>query len=1719
VLEQLHGGGTVSLRFAVVVALVGAAACGSPSELPVQTKVLDGETVTNGSFEQNYTGWTVSHNPNEPGIAIWGIATNGETIEPGTGETDFATNTQVGYDDEPFTYVATDGNQVAYIEENGPADHRMFQDITVPNCQAVVRWDIAYIAETSLSSEEFLALNIRDLSDNILATPFETTSASPQQIPTMTEQVTDISSFAGQTVRLDFEAQIQIAPFQIAFDNIRVVCKGLSPTPSALAFGNVPVGSFANQTTTITNESSSTISLGQLTTSPAGSTFAVTGEPSLPDAIAPGGSAQVTVTFAPSGVGSASGTLTLSSDDPNGNTVIPLTGTGLGASLSVSPTSLTFPTTQVNDTSPTQPVTIQNVGGASLTVSSISVPSPFIATASTPFTLEAGGSATFDVAFSPNVAGTANATLVVESTDGEIVNVACTGSGAAAAIALSPSSVGYAAQAVGTQSATQPIIVNNTGVGAITLQTIAATAPFVVVNQPTLPTTLPAGGSAEIDVAFAPTANGLASGALTIGTLEAGSASASLTGTGIAPVISAAISSFGNQHVDTTGTQLLVITNNGTAPLDISGLTTAAPFSVTTTTATIGVGSAQSFPVSFTPTQVGTGSGTVTVTSDDPVTPSLAVPVTGTGTIGIVQFSPGSLGFGNQRTGTVSSLPVTITNIGTGNLDISSAGVAGGPFSGALGATVVAPGSAAQMTVTFQPSVDGAASTTLSVISDSPTSPDTMTVTGTGVEPIATPSVTSVSFGNQRVGTTSSPAQTVTVRNTGTAALTISSFGTTGPFSTTGPSMPVVLAIGQSAQFSTAFSPTATGTANGALSIGTNATTSPSIALSGTGTAPAIAASPTSLGFGNQRLDTTSSSQTVTVTNTGTASLAITGATPPAGFVVTPPSAFPIHVLPNATAAFGVAFAPTTLGAASAAVVFASDAGTASATVTGTGVQAVASMSPTSQDFGSVRIGSTSAAQALSIVNTGNDSFTVTGITVPAPFVLVTGPSLPASVAGGASLPVSVELAPTAVGSAAGLLSVSTDAGFVSATLTGQGVASAIAASLDPIQYGTVSVNTTSTLALQLSNPGTAPLTISKLQLGGANAGDFALTPQPSLPATVPVGDALTVDVAFTPTALGDRSAQLVAVSDALGSSSLSIGLDGRGIGAHAVLSPASLDFGSTIVGSASPPLAVTIANTGDDQLVVSAIVLGGANGGDFTESQALPLVIPAGSASPIAFQFAPTAGGERTATATFQTSDPFAPTSTLSLVGGGQTPTIVATPADVAFGPVRVGSDASLPLVLSNQGSGSLTITALSLAGSNADFTLAPVTLPISVAPNGSTTLQVSYAPTAIASEAATLSVTSDDPVNGTLAVPVSGIGVSPAVTVTPSALDFGGELVGRASAPRQVTIQNTGTGTMSVTSLGFSGAQSAVFLLVNPPNLPATISAGSQLVLSATVAPSMVGADGADLAIATNITGATAATVHMTVVGISTALAVSPTSLDFGTAHAGSATKAQTITLSNLSSDAITLTDGVVIGMTPTDFTIGAIAGTLAAGSSATATVTYDPAAAANSAATIDFGTSDPTIPDAQVAVTGRSVSTFLAANATKLAFGAIEVGGESGAHLVTIENITTAPLAIAGISAADPQFAVDSTGVPATLAAGATAQFGVTFAPTREGSAASTLAITLTGASSPELAIALTGEGADRPSVGGCSAGGDARSLAGLVALGLALLRRRRRSPRAR
>ncbi|HKD49574.1 MAG TPA: choice-of-anchor D domain-containing protein [Candidatus Acidoferrum sp.] len=132
----------------------------------------------------------------------------------------------------------------------------------------------------------------------------------------------------------------------------------------------------------------------------------------------------------------------------------------------------------------------------------------------------------------------------------------------------------------------------------------------------------------------------------------------------------------------------------------------------------------------------------------------------------------------------------------------------------------------------------------ISIVSNSPTSPTSVSLSGSAVAASYTLSVspTSLSFGKVTVGT-SSPADMVTVTNTGNASVTLSSITQSGPgYLLSGGAAPVTLAPSQKLTLSVTFDPTAAGSVSGSISIVSNATGSPAVvSLSGTGVVHSVA--------------------------------------------------------------------------------------------------------------------------------------------------------------------------------------------------------------------------------------------------------------------------------------------------------------------------------------------------------------------------------------------------------------------------------------------------------------------------------------------------------------------------------------------------------------------------------------------------------------------------------------------------------------------------------------------------------------------------------------------------------------------------------------------------------------------------------------------------------------------------------------------------------------
>ena len=198
---------------------------------------------------------------------------------------------------------------------------------------------------------------------------------------------------------------------------------------------------------------------------------------------------------------------------------------------------------------------------------------------------------------------------------------------------------------------------------------------------------------------------------------------------------------------------------------------------------------------------------------------------------------PTVLSFGNQALGTTSApKPVSLTNSGLAPLSITSITTSGSYAQTNNCVSPLAAAASCTINVTFTPppTVAGGQSGTLTIVDNAAGSPHTVALSGVGVGPVAVLSSTSLVFATQRVGTTSAP-KLVNLSNIGNAAMTISSITASGNFAQTN-NCPSSLAGRSYCTLSVTFTPTATGTRTGAITIVDNAAGSPqTVALSGTG--------------------------------------------------------------------------------------------------------------------------------------------------------------------------------------------------------------------------------------------------------------------------------------------------------------------------------------------------------------------------------------------------------------------------------------------------------------------------------------------------------------------------------------------------------------------------------------------------------------------------------------------------------------------------------------------------------------------------------------------------------------------------------------------------------------------------------------------------------------------------------------------------------------------
>jgi P pilus assembly chaperone PapD len=289
-------------------------------------------------------------------------------------------------------------------------------------------------------------------------------------------------------------------------------------------------------------------------------------------------------------------------------------------------------------------------------------------------------------------------------------------------------------------------------------------------------------------------------------------------------------------------------------------------------------------------------------------------------------------------------------------------------------------------------------------------------------------------------------------------------------------------------------------------------------------------------------------------------------------------------------------------------------------------------------------------------------------------------------------------------------------------------------------------------------------------------------------------------------------------------------------------VSPASLAFGTVDVG-ASGSANLTVSNGGTATLNVTAV---SRCGGTSTEFSAAPtsFSVAAGGRTTVVVTYAPTAAGADSGCLALANNSS-TPNVQVNVSGTGQAvvaaaPRIAVSATSLAFGTVTVGSSANQTTIVSNAGDADLVGSSVArCSGTSTEFTASPASF--TVAPGGSQTVTVAYAPVDATTDAGCVAIANNDATTGTVNVSVSGTGQSqpnPVVDVD----------ITRFSVAKRLDISRGGVATpkAALVNAGTAAGTVTVHLEGTAPDalgVPAVVYTASQDVTLAAGASTKVG------------------------------------------------------------------------------------------------------------------------------------------------------------------------------------------------------------------------------------------------------------------------------------
>ena len=342
------------------------------------------------------------------------------------------------------------------------------------------------------------------------------------------------------------------------------------------------------------------------------------------------------------------------------------------------------------------------------------------------------------------------------------------------------------------------------------------------------------------------------------------------------------------------------------------------------------------------------------------------------------------------------------------------------------------------------------------------------------------------------------------------------------------------------------------------------------------------------------------------------------------------------------------------------------------------------------------------------------------------------------------------------------------------------------------LDFGNVTVGSTDTRVLTISNLGNAALTINGITYPSGFTGSWS--------GNIAAGESQNVTVTFSPTESLTYSGDVdVDSNKTSGAGTIAISGTGTPPPARVIALSGDLAFGNVEIGS-SATSSLVISNTGNTELAVSGITCPAGFSGNWSGS------IAAGESQNVTVTFSPDleqSFSGNISVASDKTSG--SPSIAVSGTGVPVATRIIALTGDLAFGNASVGSSGKRVLTISNPGNSALNVSGITCpAGFSGNWTG-------SVLAGGSKNVTLTFSPATVKSYSGTVTVASNK-TSGIRTIAVSGTGVPAPTRIIGLAgnLAFGEQAVS-GKTKRVLTISNTGNAPLTITGIvypeGFGG------------------------------------------------------------------------------------------------------------------------------------------------------------------------------------------------------------------------------------------------------------------------------------------------------------------------